>query len=69
MSMRKPKMTLAPYQHHYACLKKIRIRGDVFNNTLNYSLVKDPKFARFYLLSKIHKRFLNVPGRPVISNC
>ena len=50
-------------------LEKIRIRGDVFNNTLNYSLVKDPKFARFYLLSKIHKRFLNVPGRPVISNC
>ena len=31
-------------------------------------MVKDPKFARFYFLSKIHKRLENVPGRPVISN-
>ena len=30
--------------------------------------MKDPKFARFYLLTKIHKRLHNVPGRPVISN-
>ena len=50
-------------------LEKIRIRGDLSNNTLNYFLVKDPKFARFYLLPKIHKRLHNVPGRPVISNC
>ena len=32
-------------------------------------MVKDPKFARFYLLPKIHKRLHDVPGRPVISNC
>ena len=32
-------------------------------------MVKDPKFARFYLLPKIHKRLENVPGRPVILNC
>ena len=50
-------------------LEKIRTRGDLSNNTLNYFLVKDPKFARFYLLPKIHKRLHNVPGRPVISNC
>ena len=31
--------------------------------------VKDPKFARFYLLPKIHKQLNNVPGRPFISNC
>ena len=31
--------------------------------------VEDPKFARFCLLHKIHKRLHNVPGRPVISNC
>ena len=43
--------------------------GDLFSNTLNYFTVEDPKFARFYLLPKIHKRLRNVPGRPVISNC
>ena len=36
---------------------------------LNYFLVKDPKFVRFYLLPKVHKRLYDVPGRPVISNC
>ena len=30
--------------------------------------MKDPKFARFYLLPKIHKRLHNVPSRLVISN-
>ena len=30
--------------------------------------MKDPKFAKFYLLSEIHKRLQNVPRRPVISN-
>ena len=30
---------------------------------------KDPKFERFYLLPKIHKRLHDVPGRSVISNC
>ena len=50
-------------------LEKIRIRGDLSNDTLNYFLVKDPKFAMFYLLPKIHKRLHNVPGGPVISNC
>ena len=32
-------------------------------------MVKDPKFVRFYLLPKIHKRLHDVSGRPVISNC
>ena len=50
-------------------LEKIRIRGDLTNDTLNYFLVKDPKSARLYLLPKIHKRLHNVPERPVISNC
>ena len=38
-------------------------------DTLDYFSVKDPKFARFYLLPKIHKRLHDVPGKPVISNC
>ena len=50
-------------------LEKIRLRGDFSSDTLNYFLVKDPKFARLYLLPKIHKRLHDVPGRPVISNC
>ena len=50
-------------------LEKIRMRGELSNNTLKYFLVKDPKFARFYLLPKIHKRLHNFPGRPVTSNC
>ena len=50
-------------------LEKIRLRGDLSSDTLNYFLVKDPKFARFYLLPKIHKHLHDVPGRPVISSC
>ena len=50
-------------------LEKIRLRGDLPKDTLDYFLVKDPKFSRFYLLPKIHKRLHDVPGRTVISNC
>ena len=50
-------------------LENIHKRGDVCTDTLNYLLIKDAKFARFYLLPKIHKRLYNVPERPVISNC
>ena len=50
-------------------LEKIRFCGDVSSDTLSYFLVEDPKFARFYLLPKVHKRFHDVPDRPVISNC
>ena len=53
----------------FKSLEKIRKRGDLSQDTLNYFLVKDPKFARFYLLPKVHKRLYDVPGRPVISNC
>ena len=50
-------------------LEKIHLQGDLSKNTLDYFLVKDPKFARFYLLPKIHKRLHNTSGSPVISNC
>ena len=50
-------------------LEKNRLRSDLSNDTLSYFAVEDPKFPRFYLLPKIHKRLHNVPGRPVIPNC
>ena len=53
----------------FKSLEKIRKCGDLSQDTLNYILVKDTKFGRFYLLSKIYKRLYDVPGRPVISNC
>ena len=49
-------------------LRKIRNRGDISDETLDYFLVNNLKLGRFCLLPKIHKRLHNVPGRPVISN-
>ena len=49
-------------------LEKICLRGNLSKDILDYFLVKDPKFARFYLLPKIHKRLHDVPRRSVISN-
>ena len=50
-------------------LEKIRIRGDFSNDTINYLLVKDSKFARFYFLAKIHQRLHNFLDKPVMQNC
>ena len=50
-------------------VEKIRKRGDLSANNIQYFMVKDPTFARFYLLLKIHKRLENVPERFVILNC
>ena len=55
-------------------ITKIRKRGDLKRDKqliillfrLDYFIMKDPKFARFYLLSKIHKSLHNIPGRTVI---
>ena len=49
-------------------IEKIKKRGDFKKETIKSFEVKDPKFARFYLLPKIHKQLNNVPGRPFISN-
>ena len=61
-----PDLLSAPYMRQ---LKKIRKRGNLNADTIKYFMVKDPKFARFYLIPKIHKRLRDVLGRPVISNC
>ena len=47
---------------------KIIEGGDLKRYNLDYLIMKDPKFVRFYLLPKIYTRLHNVPGRPVISN-
>ena len=49
-------------------LRKIKNRGEISDETLDYFLVNNPKLGRFYLLPKIHKILHNVPGRPIISN-
>ena len=51
-----------------AVISKIRKRSDLKSHKLDYFIMKAPKFTRFYLLPKIHKRLHNVLGRPVISN-
>ena len=49
--------------------EKTRKRGDLNAGVTKYFMVKDPKFARFYLLPKIQKQLHHVPSRPGISNC
>ena len=51
-----------------AVLAKIRNWGDLKRDNLDYFIMKDPKFTRFYFLPKIHKRLHNVPDRPAIFN-
>ena len=51
-----------------AVIAKLRKWGDLKRHNLDYFITKDPKFARFHLLPKIHKRLHNVPGRLVITN-
>ena len=52
----------------HRAVEKIRKRGDLSVDNIKYFIVKDPKFARFYLLPKISRRLENVPGRSDISN-
>ena len=47
---------------------KISKWDDLKRDNSDYFIMKDPKFARFYLLHKIHKRLHNVLGRPVVTN-
>ena len=47
---------------------KIFVNEGIFVLILNYFIIKDANFARFYPLQKIKKILHNVSGRPVISN-
>ena len=46
-------------------IEKIRKREDLKKETIKYFIVKDLKFARLYMLPKIHKQLHNVPDRSV----
>ena len=50
------------------CLSRVKNRGDIPNETLEYFFINKPKLGRFYLLPKIHKRLHNVPVRAGTSN-
>ena len=47
-------------------LSRVKNRGDILSETLEYFFINKSKLGRFYLLPKIHKRLHNVPCRPVI---
>ena len=79
-SLRKRKLTTDKELKHLVKLaeesnsifQSLRKRKLITEEELKYFTYKCKKasiFGKMYLLSKIHKHFVNVPGRPVISNC
>ena len=50
-------------------LENLKGKGVISEKNFNYLRGKNNKLGRFYSLPKIHKRLVDVPGRPVISNC
>ena len=52
--------------------RNLKNEGFLSDKELKYFIFEHKKacnLGKLYLLSKIHKRFSDVPGRPVISNC
>ena len=52
--------------------KSLRDIRKITERQLKYFTIarkKEKNLGKMYLLSKIHKRLFNVPGRSVISNC
>ena len=62
-------ITWVSCQHFYKSIRKNTSTVGIFEGHSWLFLIKDPKFPRFYLILKIHKRLRDVPIRPVNSNC
>ena len=43
-------------------------KKEIDKKLADYLYIKRPQLGRFYLLPKIHKRTINVPGRPIPNN-
>ena len=50
-------------------LRELVGTGKITEENRRYLKGKNVVLGRFYLLPTIHKRVMNVPGRPVVSNC
>ena len=50
-------------------MKGLKSKGIISKENYKYLNAKDYKLGRFYLLLKIHKRLVDVPGQPAVSNC
>ena len=47
----------------------LKRRGVISEQNRKYLGCRERNLGRFYMLPKIHERLVDVPGRPVISNC
>ena len=50
-------------------LRKRKVITEEELKYFTYKYKKATNFGKMYLLPKIHKHLVNVPSRPVISNC